>query len=892
MNSNLNSRRLRSLFLTLAMLIGSLVIQAQKLSDFNYLQTDPMIKPVKNLEQFNGYTKYWHNNYSEWFRYGNLFKIGQTDVEKTILQSKLDIAEELGLPGLLMQEGFLSELLSEEYKLLKNTNEEALATAVRNGNILVLSNPESEFGAELFNMAGFENQWPVDLKSHQYNAADFNLIHAFYLTDGQKKIFVISSKHQESIERLLLLIDNTRRILSDYKMYKGWFGAKSLLKSVTCTPGHPLEIIGKGMNEGCSWFVFDGYMDFIAQNELTQWMNDVQLPVVADVGFSPIYACRDFEGLQVQDMATKEAWFEYARSKGGYVFKPVYDLTWDGAPFDGFVAIEGNKEQIDNEDVPFVAESGFLADNLTTSMVLFIEKSKLLSKESIWEAIMDRREVAVLEKAIMMGPAYFRNALQLMYLDRVYLEDYFGDRLDLEAHVDAYNLKINLTNLMSHPVSGRIHLQLPSGLKIAQPFLDKISLPAHGNKQISIALLPDAEAMNYTNPIAVTYIWDDHEKKTLTMMDMPPAISLHKLLYANENNIHYPVSIHNFSSKENFKLRLDVYNSSGSGKSLWSEVKDVQCATSEHIEVPFDFKLKPGSYRVVASALGTTAEGQLGVDAIKGHTYLYEVDLNSDGIMEYRMENDSVLVTLLTTGARVIEYIVKSREDNVLFKIWPKKAIDDARPFRKRGFYPYGGFEDFLGQGSMETHRIYDARIVKKEGEYVQVIMETDYFGNRLQKTFTLYGNSPLLEVRFALDFKNPEANVIGPQPILELGEVHGTEDVFTAPTLDGLKEYRMRPEQYFGAIIHLKEGWNAGYDTKADVNFVGAFPVDQPLFLHMWMNHPSNGESHHYYVEFQPWVPIIQKNTFYFSYFLWGSGGAWQNGVEELRKRNLVSVR
>ncbi len=105
MNSNLNSRRLRSLFLTLAMLIGSLVIQAQKLSDFNYLQTDPMIKPVKNLEQFNGYTKYWHNNYSEWFRYGNLFKIGQTDVEKTILQSKLDIAEELGLPGLLMQEG-------------------------------------------------------------------------------------------------------------------------------------------------------------------------------------------------------------------------------------------------------------------------------------------------------------------------------------------------------------------------------------------------------------------------------------------------------------------------------------------------------------------------------------------------------------------------------------------------------------------------------------------------------------------------------------------------------------------------------------------------------------------------------------------------------------------
>jgi hypothetical protein len=209
-----------------------------------------------------------------------------------------------------------------------------------------------------------------------------------------------------------------------------------------------------------------------------------------------------------------------------------------------------------------------------------------------------------------------------------------------------------------------------------------------------------------------------------------------------------------------------------------------------------------------------------------------------------------------------------------------------------RGFYPYGGFEDFLGQASMETHRVYDARIIKSNGDYVQVEMETDYYGNRLKKIFTLYGNSPLLEVRFALTFKNPEANVIGPQPILELGEKHGTEDVFIVPTKDGLAEYRMLPEGYYGRAFDIKEGWNAGYDTLGDISFVGAFPVAQPIFLHMWMNTPNNQEAPHYYNEFQPWTPIIQKSTMYFTYYLWGSGGSWQNSLNEMRKRNLITTR
>ena len=232
----------------------------------------------------------------------------------------------------------------------------------------------------------------------------------------------------------------------------------------------------------------------------------------------------------------------------------------------------------------------------------------------------------------------------------------------------------------------------------------------------------------------------------------------------------------------------------------------------------------PGSYKVKVSALGLENISQLGVGAATGKPYLYEIDLNSDGIPEYRMENDSVQITLLTTGARVIEYIVKSRNDNVFFKLWPDKASDDKRLFRKRGYYPYGGFEDFLGQGSMETHKVYNAEILKKEGDYVRVKMTADYYGNKLEKIFTLYGNSPLVEVQFALTFRDPDANVIGPQPILELGQRHWTEDIFTVPEKDGIHEYRMKPEKYYGRAFFLKEGWYSGYDITAGYNICGSF--------------------------------------------------------------------
>jgi hypothetical protein len=855
---------------------------------------NPAENAVTTNFQFNGYTNYWHDIYRDWISYGNLFKMAVPKLDYTIAQSKLDVAEDMHIPGLSVQEGFMNELLSLKAARL-DMNDPALqdlTKAAASSDILVLADPDSESGKILCGKMPKDDSWKEKMKSHQFNAKDFTEVRAFYLENGSRKIFVIASKNKVLRDQVLKLVNDTKSLLDKYDLRRGWFGAETLLKSVTCTAGHPLEVIGKGMNEGNSWFTFSGYMDFLMQKELDEWLAKVRYPVVADVGFGQIYGLKNYDGLQVQSMFTTDSWIKYAHEKEGYVFRQVFDTASDPYHYDGYIAGEGNKEQIDNEDVPFITTTGTLDNDAVPCMVLFTTKGAQLSKQLMYETIMDRREVGVLGYGKMMGPALYRNALELLLLDRVFLEEYFGDRVSMEASTKDYQLNVTVTNTYSHAVSGTLELVLAPELKMSGALTTQLSMPANSTKTLQFAINPQASAMRKTNPIAVHYNWGTSKKSTLAILDLPRAISVQQLLYGNTPKVTYPVSIHNFTDKASFPVKVEVLDKNNPKKVVYSSTQTCTTATATFKNMSFDLEVPAGNYNVKVSALGLENISQLGVGAATGKPYLYETDLNSDGIPEYRMENDSVQITLLATGARVIEYIVKSRNDNVFFKLWPEKAIDEKRLFRKRGYYPYGGFEDFLGQGSMETHKVYNVEILKKEGDYVRVKMSADYYGNKLEKIFTLYGNSPLVEVQFALTFRNPEANVLGPQPILELGKRHWTEDVFTVPEKDGTHEYRMKPEKYYGRAFFMKEGWYSGYDTQQDITFVGAFPVTEPLFLHMWMNHPSNSEAHYYYVEFQPWTPIYQKTTMYFTYYLWGAGGSWQNGVKELRDRNLITAQ
>jgi hypothetical protein len=554
-------------------------ILAQDLDNYKFNGSfRPNENAVTTEFQFNGYTNYWHDLYRKWIRYGNLFKIAVPNVEYTIAQSKVDIADDMKIPGLTVQEGFVNSLFGEQYVLLDQPSLQKLGESIGKANILVLADPVTEAGKKLMEKLPAD-EWKDKLKSHQFGAKDFMEVNAFYLENGTKKIYVISSASKELRDRVLELVKGTKELLGKYDLRRGWFGAETLLNSVTCTAGHPLEVIGKGMNEGNTWFTFSGYMDFLTQNELVEWLGKVKLPVVADVGFGQIYGCKNYDGLQVQSMFTIDSWINYAHEKEGYVFRQVFDTAADKYHYDGYIAGEGNKEQIDNEDVPFVTPTGSLDSDAIPCMVLFAKKGEPITKQLMWEAIMDRREVGIMGNGKMMGPALYRNALELLLLDRVFLEEYFGDRINLEALTEKYQLKVTLTNTYAHPVSGKVEVVLPPELKMAGPASLQVSLPANSSKTLDFGLLPLEDAMDKTNPVAVHYTWEAGKKSTLTILDLPRAISVHQLLYGHAPRVTYPVTIHNFSDKSTFPVKIEVLENNNPKKVVYSTSKS--CTTGK-----------------------------------------------------------------------------------------------------------------------------------------------------------------------------------------------------------------------------------------------------------------------------------------------------------------------
>jgi hypothetical protein len=852
---------------------------------------------VVTAGRFSGYTNYWQTTGWKWTRYGNLFLIGQPDVDLAIAQNKADVAEELGLPGLVLDEGFLEAWLRSSPVELEDPDTATLDRALDRGDVLAWLGPTTDARARLFARAKIDERSLGAPLSHQDRSAGFHVVSAFALTDGDRRLFVFDGRAAQW-RRFKELLGGVRGVVDRYDLHRGWFGTGTLLHSVTCHPGHPLEVIGQGLAQGNDWFTFSGYMDFLMREPLPDWLSKVGLDLPVDVGTGKAthslgtvaYGLRDYDGLKIQDMPTEEEWIKFVKDRGGYIFRPVWAPECDQFTYDGQIAIDGNKRQIDTEAVPFILQTGLIKDEAPACMVLFAEKGRRWTREEMWRAILGRRAVGVLPQGRMMGPAPFRQALQLLLLDRVWLEDHFSDRLRLEASVEGYELRVSAANLGASPFQGTMAVR-PAPEVTAEGGAAEIALPAGSAKSVSFRLKPSAAAMGRANPILVELRGKGGRKRALTVLDLPPAVSVHKLLYGQAPEVVFPVSVHNFTEAASYPVEVKVYARGGRATPILATAVPGTARRGEHEALEFKLPLRPGAYTVKTTALGLTTESQLGVGAPAGQATVTPVDLNGDGLMEYRLENGQVRVTLLAIGARVIEYVVKEKNDNVLFKLWPEKEYSDRRPFRERGFYPYGGFEDFLGQASIETHKVYDAEVVQGGGTSAAVRMTADYYGNRMEKVFTLDGASPLLEVRFAIEFRNPELNMLGPQPILSLGETHGPEDVFVVPAKTGLEEIRMRPEEYFGRVVFLEEGWNAGRDTVEDVSFVGAFPVSEPEFLHVWMNHPSNGESAHYYAEFQPWVPIFQKTVRYFSYYMWAAAGPWENALEELRRRNLISA-
>jgi hypothetical protein len=95
----------------------------------------PMENAVQNEYNFDGYTTYWHNTSQEWTRYGNLFKTIASAPESAIIHSKFEIAGDMGMEGLSLQEGFVNDLLKEPYSVMEQPALGDLEKALTDSNV-------------------------------------------------------------------------------------------------------------------------------------------------------------------------------------------------------------------------------------------------------------------------------------------------------------------------------------------------------------------------------------------------------------------------------------------------------------------------------------------------------------------------------------------------------------------------------------------------------------------------------------------------------------------------------------------------------------------------------------------------------------------------------------
>jgi len=306
------------------------------------------------------------------------------------------------------------------------------------------------------------------------------------------------------------------------------------------------------------------------------------------------------------------------------------------------MAFAGNKLQIDNENVPFMVRTGDLLGDLIPAMVLFIKKGEKLTHRQLYDAIMDRREIAVLDDGVIMGPSEYRTAMQMLMLDRLYLEDYYGDRIDLQVEMKNYTLNLTISNTYDQPVTGSYDIQLPAGVVSEEVLSSSLTIPAKSSKSLHVKIRPEAKGMDYPNPVVAGFQWGDNKKYTMCVLNMPPAISVHRILYGHSPLVSYPVSIHNFTNEARYPVVLKAYDKNKPGKAVFTATQYGTNPIGTHTDLTFDLKIPAGNYDVEVTALGVKTVNQLGVGKAAGSVLAYEMDLNSDGVNEFRLENDSV----------------------------------------------------------------------------------------------------------------------------------------------------------------------------------------------------------------------------------------------------------
>ncbi|MGZ5454330.1 MAG: hypothetical protein ACXW2R_09120, partial [Candidatus Aminicenantales bacterium] len=144
--------RATGILLAVTLLMPNMVRAAgqDQLAGFTRVSGTPAAAaPVVWKGRFSGYTNYWQTMAWSWHQHGNLCLIGQPDVGLAIDQNKADIAEEMGVPGLVLDEGFLDAWLRSEPVEFEDPTPETLDQALGRSDVLAWVKPSSPLGMKL-----------------------------------------------------------------------------------------------------------------------------------------------------------------------------------------------------------------------------------------------------------------------------------------------------------------------------------------------------------------------------------------------------------------------------------------------------------------------------------------------------------------------------------------------------------------------------------------------------------------------------------------------------------------------------------------------------------------------------------------------------------------------
>lgn len=878
-------KKISRVFIGIIILTNTSFLFAQS-SDFSfekyeYAGSDEIVNYATIVpDRFKGYTDHWDEFYWQWVRYSGLFSYSVPEVKSEIIRMEDQIGNQLLLEELWIQVGFVYHLSKTDVQIVRFPSPEELEQALKKGPVIVLGTDRDKAIQNILSKLPEEFQ--------------FRRNRAFSLENGENRLFVIACQTRQEAERLYKYIDDTILTLAQYRLEKGIAGYHTGYYIVTNWVENPLDVIAKALYLRCSWVLTSGYDDWMMPELVGKWLRKIDFPYVFLPGQymrsgGVMYGMERYP--QIQDHTTEQC-VQWTKEHKGYIFRDSETENADKYDFDGWVISNPDDEKrILDLRKPFITNATSVKDNVPPTMVLFLEKNVELSQTNILETIMNRRAVAVFENGTLAGLPQWKIPLQILLLDRLYLEETFQEKAEVAAKVTDENLIVKVRNNSLQPFDANLLLRVPDGIIVGSN-VRQVPVSLNGKESITFTwhLTYDGRAAGEVNPIGVILNYGGNSIRTLTHLDIPQPLETHQLLFDLPGTISFPFTLWNWGDDGMIKTTVEVFDVSG--KNICSISNELQCPHGKPITGSVELPLPEGEYKVKTTALGKTVDGQISIKAQQGQVTSHFEDIDKDGTNEIVMENNQVRASILLTGGRVIEYILKSRNENLLFKLWPELPPWADQPRGKRAFWPWGGLEEFIGYPTIEGHINFNYKIEKESGNYVRIRVWANIHGNKIEKIITLYGDSPLLEVRYTFENMDKNINIIGVNPLVQIGPSTGPEDVYYFPTATGIEERRPRIEPRYGSIFFQSEGWVAGFDTEMKTSLIVGYPVNGALFMHLWNNTPGNQPTPYYYTELQPWIWVQHGTTTYFTFYLYGYDGQWENAVEQFRNLGIVTKK